>query len=240
MWTYGLVREGERGLLYRNGRFVQELEPGRYRLRRAFGTREEVRTVDLRRRQLLLNGQEMLTADPLPARFNLVGEYRVTDAPRAVHTVDCFESALYTALQVLLREEVQALPLETLLAERAALAARLLERGRVAAADLGLELLTVGLRDVILPADVRRLLTGEVEALRAGRAALAAAREEVAAARARANTAQLLAANPVLLRLRELEALVEMANGQGSTVIVAAPPEALTAVRTAGGLDAGR
>jgi len=225
MWTYGMVREGEQGLLYENGRFVRTLEPGRYRLWRLPGRREELRTVDLRRQQMLLNGQEMLTADPLPARFNLVAEYRVRDAARALHTVEDYTAALYTGLQVLLREEVQALALETLLAERAALAARLLERGRAVAEELGLELLSVGLRDVILPADVRRLLTGEIEALRAGRAALAAAREEVAAARARANTAQLLQANPALLRLRELEALVEIAQGHGNTVIVAGGAE---------------
>ncbi len=63
----------------------------------------------------------------------------------------------------------------------------------------------------------------EIEALRAGRAALVAAREETAATRARANTAQLLANNPVLLRLREIEALAEVAGGDGNTVVLTLP-----------------
>jgi hypothetical protein len=89
---------------------------------------------------------------------------------------------------------------------------------------------TVGVKDVILPGDVKRMLAQEVEAQRAGRAALVAAREEVAATRARANTAQLLAGNPVLLRLREMEALSEVANGMGNTVVVTVPSEMMAAL----------
>src|SRR5205823_3295063 len=101
----------------------------------------------------------------------------------------------------------------------------LLERGRAEAASLGLELVSVGVRDVILPGDVKRMLSQEIEALRAGRAALVAAREEVAATRARANTAQLLQTNPVLLRLREIEALAQVAGGHGNTVVLAIPAD---------------
>jgi hypothetical protein len=71
------------------------------------------------------------------------------------------------------------------------------------------------------------MLSQEIEAQRAGRAALVAAREETAATRAKANTAQLLASNPVLLRLREIEALAEVGRGAGNTVVVAVPQELL-------------
>jgi len=89
-------------------------------------------------------------------------------------------------------------------------------------------------KDVILPGDVKRMLSQEAEALRTGRAALVAAREETAATRAKANTAQLLQGNPVLLRLREIEALAQVAGGSGNTVVVAVPAELMAGLSGGG------
>lgn len=234
------VRETEVGLHYENGRYVRTLAPGRYRLWNWPWLRQEIVRVDTRRAALLINGQEMLTADALPVRLNVAVEYRVVDAATALHSVADYRAALYTALQLLLREEVQARTIDQLLAERSALSGALLERGQPEAAALGLELVLAGVKDVMLPAEVKRLLTKEVEAQRAGRAALVAAREEVAATRARANTAQLLAGNPVLLRLRELEALGEIADGDGNTVVLTLPTESLSALAGLAGLPGKR
>lgn len=226
-----IVREGEVGLLYREGRYIRTLVPGRYRLLSLPWLREDLVHVDMRRRPLAIQGQEMLTADAISVRLNVAAEYRVIDAPLALHSVEQYVTALYTVLQLVLREAVQARTLDALLADRAALSAEVMERGRPAAMQLGLELTGAGVRDVILPGDVKRMLAQEVEAHRAGRAALVAAREETAATRAKANTAQLLASNPVLLRLREFEALAQVAGGDGNTVVVAVPAELLSAVR---------
>jgi regulator of protease activity HflC (stomatin/prohibitin superfamily) len=227
---YAVVREAEVGLLYENGRFSRTLTPGRYRLSDWPWHREEVARVDTRRASLALSGQEMLTADAISVRLNVAAEYRVVNAAVAVHTVADYRAALYTALQILLREEVQTRTLDELLADRNALSGALLERGRPGAEALGLELVSAGVKDVILPGDVKRMLAQEVEALRAGRAALVAAREEVAATRARANTAKLLAGDPVLLRLREIEALTQVANGMGNTVVLTLPGEIVGAL----------
>ncbi|GAB4452542.1 MAG: hypothetical protein OHK0029_03660 [Armatimonadaceae bacterium] len=227
---HAIVREGEIGLLYRNGQYVQTVPPGRHRLRAFPWDRETLTTVDVRRQQINLAGQEMLTADGLSVRLNVVAEYRVVDAPRAVHTVMHYDSTLYTLLQVLLREAVQARTLETLLADRGAVATELRERGATAAEELGLSLLLFSLKDIILPGDVKKLMAQEAAAIREARAALAAAREEVATVRARANTARTLSENPTLLRLRELEALIQVAEGKGNTVVLALPPETLAAV----------
>lgn len=233
---YVTVREAEVGLLYENGRYVRALAPGRYRLWNWPWRRQEIARVDTRRTALTLSGQEMLTADAISVRLNVAAEYRVANAALAVHTVADYKAALYTALQIILREEVQARTLEALLADRNALSGALVERGGPEAAALGLELVTAGVKDIILPGDIKRMLSQEVEALRAGRAALVAAREEVAAARARANTAQILASNPVLLRLREIETLAQVAGGPGNTVVVALPSEIMGAL---GGRDRG-
>lgn len=228
--TYNFVREGEVGLLYENGRFVRSLAPGRYRLLHWPWHRREITRVDTRRTQVQLTGQEMLTADALSVRLNVSADYRVFDAPLAVNSVEDYRTALYLAIQILLREEVQSRTLDELLADRTALSGALLERGRAPAAELGLELLSAGVKDIILPGDIKRMLSQEAEALRAGRAALVAAREETAATRAKANTAQLLQNSPVLLRLREIEALAQVANGLGNTVVIAAPPEMVAAL----------
>jgi regulator of protease activity HflC (stomatin/prohibitin superfamily) len=230
-WTKVIiVREAEVGLSYENGRYVGLLEPGRYRIVDWPWRRREVVRVDTRRTSFLLNGQEILTSDAISIRMNVAAEYRVVDAAAALHTVADYKMALYTAIQLLLREEVQGRTLDALLADRATLSGAILERGRPLAAELGLELVTVGVRDIILPGDVKRMLSQEVEAQRTGRAALVAAREETAATRAKANTAQILAGNPVLLRLREIEALGQVASGMGNTVVVAVPSELMRAM----------
>ena len=230
-WTrVSIVREAEVGLSYENGRYVGLLEPGRYRIADLPWSRREVVRVDTRRTSFLLNGQEMLTSDAISVRLNVAAEYRVADAPTALHTVTDYRTAIYTAIQLLLREEVQSRTLDALLADRTSLSGDILGRGRPLAVELGLELVTVGVRDVILPGDVKRMLSQEVKAQRTGRAALVAAREETAATRAKANTAQILAGNPVLLRLREIEALGQVASGMGNTVVVAVPSELMRAV----------
>jgi regulator of protease activity HflC (stomatin/prohibitin superfamily) len=222
-WTHGVVHETEAGVLYENGQFQRVLGPGRHRLSTLPWRRETLARVDLRPQSLLLSGQEMVTLDGVTLRLNVTADYRVTDAPMALHSVTSYVQTLYTSLQILLREEVQSRTLDALLAERASLALAIQERGREAAAGIGIELVSVGLKDVILPGEVKKMLSRELEVQRAGRAAVAAAREEVAAARARANTAQLLQSNPALMRLRELEALTEVAGGQGNTVVLSMP-----------------
>lgn len=223
LMIYITVPEGHVGLRYDNGRYDRTLPPGRYRLRRLPWRVETVTIIDLRRQLLALNGQEMLTADGLTVRLNVSVEYRVVDAPRAAHSVAAYGVTLYSVLQIALRDEVQGMTLDALLADRGAVGTRLRERAQASAAELGLELISVGLKDVILSGEIKKLLAQETEALRTGQAALVAAREEVATTRARANTARLMTESPGLLRLREIEALVEVARGDGNTVILALP-----------------
>ena len=235
MWwiEHVTVRESEAGLRYLDGRFVGTVGPGRHRLRRLPWLREELVRVDLRRTELAIQGQEMLTADGLSVRVNLAAEYRVADAAKAAHSVQSYHAALYTALQLLLREAVQSRTLDELLASRGALSTDLLEAARGQAEEIGLELARVGVKDVILSGEVKKMLSQEIEAQRAGRAALVAAREEVAATRARSNTARLLQDHPMLVRLREIEALAQVAGGHGNTVVIAVPTEVMGAATSA-------
>lgn len=229
-FTTVIVSEYEAGLLYADGKFVRTLSPGRYRVRQGFGRNERVQTVDLRLASLPINGQEMLTADKVTLRLNLAASYRVADAAKAVNTVQNYVTALYTELQLALRAAVTAVDLDTLMADRTALADGLRDQVRPVAETLGLALESVGVRDVILPGEVKKMLAREAEALRTGRAALVAAREETAAVRAALNTAKMLTDNPVLMQLRGLQSLESVADKAGNTVVLALPGALLNAL----------
>ncbi len=106
---------------------------------------------------------------------------------------------------------VGARELDTFLADKDAVARELEEAVRQRAQALGLELVAVGIRDVILPGDMKDLMNKVTEAKKAAEANLIVRREETAAMRSQANTAKLLADNPTLMRLRELEVLEKVA-----------------------------
>jgi regulator of protease activity HflC (stomatin/prohibitin superfamily) len=223
------IREFERGLLYREGRFVRVLGPGRYRLWRLI-RHESVTVVDTRWTTLAINGQEMVTADKISLRLNLVANYRVVDPEAALHAVADYRAQLYQELQLALRETVSTTALDDLMAQKALLAGALRDAAAPAAAAYGVELASVGVKDVVLPGDVKRMLAQEAEAERAGRAALVTARSETATTRNLANAARLLAENPALMRLREMQSLVEVAREPGNTVVLTLPQALLTAL----------
>jgi regulator of protease activity HflC (stomatin/prohibitin superfamily) len=175
----------------------------------------------------------VLTADGFSIRLNATCEWRVADAPMALHTSVSHSAALYGAVQLALRVAVQNRTIDTLLADRAGIGEEVRTALLAETDRLGLEVVAVALKDIVLPGEVKKLLAREAEAVREGRAALAAAREETATTRARANTARLFTESPTLLRLRELET-IERAAEHGSTVVVALPTESRRALAESG------
>jgi regulator of protease activity HflC (stomatin/prohibitin superfamily) len=231
------IREYERGMLYRAGRFVRILTPGRYRIWQAL-RHESVAVVDTRWTTLAINGQEMVTADKIGLRLNLVASYRVTDPVAALHTVASYTAQVYQELQLALREVVAGTALDTLMAEKTQLSAALRDGVAPITAAFGVELGNVGVKDVVLPGEVKRMLSQEAEAERAGRAALIAARSETATTRNLVNAARLLAENPALMRLKEIQSLAEVAREPGNTVVLTLPPSLLGALGARGGSSA--
>jgi regulator of protease activity HflC (stomatin/prohibitin superfamily) len=165
-------------------------------------------------------GQGILTADRIEVRISLVAQYRVTDPALAINSVENYAEQLHQELQLALRDVIAARTLEQVLDDRAAIAAELHRLSAEPAKRYGVEVNRVGIRDVILPGEVRQVMMQEVEADRAGRADLVKARHEVAAARARANTAKVLAENPEAARMHELDALVSLAGKSGTVVLL--------------------
>jgi len=126
-------------------------------------------------------------------------------------TADDARQALYREAQLALRAVVGARDLDAFLTDKDTIAREVNEQIRGRAGELGLEVVTVGVRDVILPGDMKDLMNKVMEAKKAAEANLIARREETAAMRSQANTAKLLADNPTLMRLRELEVLEKVA-----------------------------
>ena len=219
------VWEWQTGLLFENGRFVRALPPGRY-LAGLFG--REVHRVQVTPRQFQVAGQEALTADGFAVKLSAVVEWRVTD-PRAylaasggatLHTPE----PLYLATQLALRDVVTGRSLDDLLALRAggtALDAELRPPVEAAAPAMGAAVERVVLRDLILPAEVRRMLTEVERARREGLAALERARGEQAALRNLANAARMLRGNPELQTLRTLQTLTPAPGRPAPTVVLA-------------------
>lgn len=208
----------EKGLKFRDGRFVGVLEPGRYRLA-WFLAKDRVEKVDLRLRTIALQAQEMMTLDKVTLRLTALVSLRVKDPVAAVLKVDNYLAQLYGDVQLALRETVGVSELEALLAQKAKLGDSILDPLRLKADGYGVEIVDIGVRDIVLPGEMKTILNQVMEARKKAEAANILRREEVAATRSLANTAQLLEKNPTLMRLKELEALEKIVGNARSVVI---------------------
>src|SRR6185436_1813989 len=136
-------------------------------------------------------------------RLNAVVTFRVADPVKAVLAVDDARQALYREAQLQLRAVVGARELDPLLSDKDAVARELEDAVRKRAEPFGLLVGTLGIRDVILPGEMKELMNKVTEAKKAAEADLVTRREETASMRSQANTAKILESSPTLMRLRE-------------------------------------
>jgi len=198
------------GLFYRDGKHEATLSPDTYAFWKGVG-KFRLAVVDLREQVLDIAGQEIMTADKVTLRMNAVVTFRVADALKAAATVEDAKQALYRDAQLALRAVVGTRELDGLLSDKDGAAETLANLVRGRAAAFGVEVVSLGIRDVILPGEMKELLNKVTEAKKAAEASLITRREETAAMRSQANTAKILEGNPTLMRLRELEVLEKVA-----------------------------
>jgi regulator of protease activity HflC (stomatin/prohibitin superfamily) len=206
-----LVREFERGLEYVQGRLARTLQPGRYALWSYPDARVNVDVVDMRRVQVAVVGQELMTRDKVTLRLSLTVEYAVEDAALAAHAVANVKDAVYLVVQLAARQFVSGATLDELLEGRDAMTRFLEEDAVPKALRFGVRVERVGVKDVVLPGEMKALLNRVIEAEKEAAANVILRREETAATRSLANTARVMAEQPVLLRLKELESMKEIA-----------------------------
>ena len=210
----------ERVLVYENGVLAHVLHRGRYML----STQDRDVTcfaLDMRERELQIGGQEVMTADKVTLRVNVIVTYRVDDPVAATEAVDDLHRALYTEAQMAVRRFIAGRTVEGLLEGRNEAARIMAEEVAVEAEAWGAQVLKVDLKDVVLPGEMKVILNRVIEAQKRAEANTIMRREETAATRSQANTAKMLAENPTLMRLKELEVYKDIAANIDSVTVVA-------------------
>lgn len=205
--VYGVqVPQYQVAVLYVDGKRTDVLQPGLHAFWR-FGRDLRTEFVDLRLQVLEVAGQEILTRDKVSLRVNLTASYRVSDVELAFAKQAKPVDFLYKELQFGLRAAVGTRSLDELLESKNIIDEVVASHIAKRIAGFGLEVESVGVKDIILPGEMKTILAKVVEAEKAAQANVIRRREETAATRSLLNTAQVMEKNPTALRLKELEAL---------------------------------
>jgi SPFH domain / Band 7 family len=204
------IEVNEKGILFVNGIFEKILEAGNYQFFKNATILHIVKT-DMRALALELNGQEILTKDKAQLRINFTVQYKIEDIYKAlVLNKDC-DKQLYTAVQLAMRTTIGRLNIDELLEDKSAINKEVLAETVAAAKLLGIEILSCGIKDIILPADIKNILNKVLIAEKTAQANMIMRREETAATRSLLNTAKLMEDNTMLLKLKEMEYVEKIA-----------------------------
>ena len=222
MIVHGAIEAHEVGLLFVDGKLVERLPAGRHAFW-AVGRTVNVQKVDTRPTPLEVTAQEILTKDRVGIRVTLTAFTKVIDPEKAVLGAGDVANTIYRLVQFAIREAVATRTLDEILAARDTIDREVRAFVTERAGNLGIEIGEIGVKDVILPGDVRDLLNKVVEAERTAKANLIRRQEETAATRSLLNTARLMEDNPLLLRLKELEALEKLVEKVGRIDLHAGP-----------------
>ncbi len=200
------VNERHVGFLEVDGEQYSQLDAGIHAWWR-FNRNLKIKQLDCRLQNMEVNGQDILTKDRVGLRVNLSATWQVKDAKRVSEELADHADFLYRELQLALRTIVSTQTLDELLADKNKLNSQIMEIVIAKVAEYGIELKNLGARDIVLPGEMKAILTQVVEAEKVAEANLIRRREETQATRSLHNTAKVMEGNPVLLRLKELEVL---------------------------------
>ena len=215
-----VLREYERGVVFRLGRLIELRGPG---LQLLMPTLDRMVRISLRTVTLTVPPQEIITRDNVPARVTAVAYYRVIDPSRAVTEVENFESATLQIAQTTLRSVLGVADLDTLLAEREQLNASLQTVIDHQTEPWGIKVTAVEIKDVEIPERMQHAIARQAEAERERRAKIINAEGEFQAAAKLGQAADVIARNPVTLQLRYLQTLREIGGQQNSTIVFPMP-----------------
>src|SRR5690606_37042693 len=175
-----IVYEFQKGLFYKNGKFKKELAPGLYYILRH---NSSIKLIDTRICYLKIPGQEVLSSDNISLKVSLSVSYKVVNPIKAVNDVENYQEASYLTLQVALRNIISSTPVDEILKSRNMISEQLMEICVNEIKALGIELLSVNLKDIMFPGDLKNIFAQELKARKEGLATLERARGETAALR---------------------------------------------------------
>jgi regulator of protease activity HflC (stomatin/prohibitin superfamily) len=226
-----VLREYERGVIFRLGRLIAQKGPGLILL---IPFIDRMVKVDLRTVTLNIPPQEVITRDNVPAGVNAVAYFRVIDSTRAIVEVENFLLATSQISQTSLRSVLGKADFDQLLSERERLNEELQKIIDESTEPWGVKVTAVEIKDVEIPEQMQRAMARQAEAERERRAKIINAEGEFQAAEKLAQAAEIISKNPATLQLRYLQTLLEMGVNQNTTIVFPLPIdliEAFTEIR---------
>jgi len=223
-----IVREYERGVIFRLGRLVGARGPGLFYI---IPIVESMVVVDLRTITYDVPTQEVVTRDNVTVRVNAVVYYRVLDPEKAVTEVMDYRYATAQIAQTTLRSVIGQAELDELLSEREKLNVRLQHIIDEATNPWGIKVTAVEIKDVELPEEMRRIMAMQAEAERERRAKIIRADGELQASKKLLEASKVLEQSDYAMMLRYLQTLNEVASEQNTTIILPIPIELLEYVK---------
>ncbi|PIE46549.1 MAG: hypothetical protein CSA42_07925 [Gammaproteobacteria bacterium] len=213
MFQRMIIYDYECGLLYKEGKFLRQINAGIYWYNMY---QTKIEKIDLRKFYITVPAQEILTKDGVTIKITLSVNVKISDPLIAINSTKNYQDALYLVLQLALRKIVGETEIEDLLKKRQEIGKEIFSLSQKDVNKYGLELLTVNIKDVTFPGSLKQIFSEVVKARQEGLAALERARGETAALRKLANTAKMLENNPTLMQLRMLQTMNEKS---GNTLI---------------------
>ncbi len=205
------IESYEKGILLIDGKFSKVLDTGVYHFWKN-AVVISVLKADLRQLQMEVSGQEILTKDKAALRINFYTQYKVVDIIKALIENKEYEKQLYILMQLALREIIGTLSLDELLEKKESISAYVLATLKYKASNLGVEIRDCGVRDIILPGEMKEIMNQVLVAQKKAEANVIMRREETASTRSLLNTAKLMEENSMLFKLKEMEYVEKIAD----------------------------
>ncbi|GLB50351.1 slipin family protein [Neptunitalea lumnitzerae] len=198
--------------------YVKTLGAGTYRFWKNDTTIKIVKT-DMRVQQMEIAGQELLTKDKAAIRVNFFAQYKVVNIETALLENKDFEKQAYIAMQLALRAYIGAYTLDELLEQKEGIADAVFAEIKPVGTKLGIEILSCGIRDVILTGEMKDIMNQVLIAQKQAQANVITRREETASTRSLLNTAKLMEENEMLFKLKEMEFVEKIAEKIGEITV---------------------
>jgi regulator of protease activity HflC (stomatin/prohibitin superfamily) len=219
-----VLREYERGVIFRLGRLIAQKGPGLILL---IPLIDRMERVDLRTVTLNIPPQEVITRDNVPSSVNAVAYFRVVDSDRAIVEVENYLLATSQIAQTALRSVLGKAELDQLLSERERLNEELQTIIDESTEPWGVKVTAVEIKDVEIPEQMQRAMARQAEAERERRAKIINSEGEFQAAQKLTDAADIISTNPASLQLRYLQTLLEIGSNQNTTIVFPLPMDVL-------------
>ncbi|MBI2464472.1 slipin family protein [Candidatus Peregrinibacteria bacterium] len=221
------IKEYERGIKFTMGRYSSIMQPG-WRL--VIPVFQSMQKVDMRLKAVDVPHQEAITKDNVSININAVIYYKVIDAAKSIIAVENFYYATSQLAQTTMRNVAGEVTLDHLLENRVETANKIQVIVEKAVDSWGIEVISVELKDIVLPTDMKRTIAKEAEAEREKRAIIIRAEAELSSAENLVKAANMLSQAPGSLHLRTLQSINDISSDQSNTTVWMVPVEALRAL----------